>query len=193
MQSQNRTSPKMHSWEHSPEKYSCLNYKSQEVNVSYKLSLLTNLKTLVINMRNLKAIPSWFMELRNLESLTLITPNLEDLDSINQLKNLKHLHIRGCKKESLQKLEIHQLTSLSLINLGLESVPSFISKINGLETLYLNNNLITNLDQLQSCLSLKRLYLSHNKIESIPDFLFEQSLSIISFDSNPLLKNLKDI
>ena len=191
MQYQKRTNSKKFPWEHSPEKYSCLNYKSQEEKISYKLSLLTNLKTLILNMRNLKIIPSWLVELKNLESLTLITPNLEDLSSINQLENLKHLHIRSCKREYLLHFEINQLKSLSLINLGLESIPLFISKISTLETLYLNNNFITGLAPIQGCLNLKRLYLSHNKIKSVPDFIFEQNLSIVSLDQNPLQETLE--
>jgi len=78
---------------------------------------LTNLKTLILKSKSIKAIPKNIKNLKNLENLDLLKSNLKDLpDEFGELENLKILNLERNKFTKFPKV-IANLKSLEELNL----------------------------------------------------------------------------
>lgn len=181
--------------ETNPLECEALSYKGKESALPYEITLLSNLKTLILQMEKLEQIPLWFGELENLTSLTLNTPELKNLEHLFSLRSLKHLHIKSLKQPQVNLINhcSNQLLSLSLNNLELEDLPLGVENFPLLENLYLMGNKIQSVSpRLFQMPNLKRLYLNNNQIKDVSDQLFSSGLQLISLDGNPLTEEKRD-
>ncbi len=125
----------------------------------------------------LEELPSFVLELKNLQKLSLYNNSFWQLDKINELKNLKKLNLaHNCFCE-MPPLSLPNLTHLSIYSNLLENK-------NETDSIGLKNLNTPNL---------KKLNLSSNKITSMPSLLALQNLKILNLSCNALSEILKEL
>lgn len=149
--------------------------------IASDIKYLTALKILRINDCSSVIMPDELGELRALEHLEiagynrLINVNLPD--TAGQLTNLQRLTVfcsTGDRAETRIKLpsdigNLKSLKRLHILNCGLSSVPTGLTKLNSLEELDLRNNRTSNLSgKVDELVSLQKLYLGANNFEQVP-------------------------
>lgn len=161
------------------------------------------------DMRFLGRVPSSFLSFgRTFKKVSLDNPALpiltrgtviEDLDirnpdrSLNgfldQVHGLRELKIEGGDSNYIFDYRVlnksHQLETLYLVNLGIDQMDFGSSKVH-LKNLDLSNNKISNLSFLADVQNLNKINLSHNKIEDITPVTLLKRLKIGIFNYNPL-------
>lgn len=181
-----------------------------------QIANLTSLKTLQIWENDLTEIPFEIGKLPNLTNLTIDSTNITEPPKFTKNNVLKECYIRFCKLTNFNNLcDCLNLDILSLGDNKIREIPSSVTNLKSLRSLYLKNNLITyTSDYFSKCLSLKGLYLNNNpitevsldicnvksltdldlsgcKITSIPDEIVNlKSLSTLYLSDNPICKDV---
>ena len=161
-------------------KLSILNASIKDINL---LKPHTNLKDLFLN----------FNEIKTLEGINDMLPNLQILDlEENQLRNLKGIpknlqHICACKNNLTDISHIKDckyMHKLCIYNNKIKSIEA-LKYLQNLFYLVISNNEITSLEGLEQCKNLKYLSINGNNITSIkPVKDLNMSSLFISKDHN---------
>jgi len=149
----------------------------------------------ILGWENLKQIPDSIEKLRNLRVLYLKGVKLTSLTkSIGNLENLEELTLLNCQLNSLPE-SIGKLANLKKLNLGINNFTSLsVGNLSNLEKLYLNNNQITTLpESIKNLENLKLLKLNNNSIGAFPKLVYNlTNLQELYLSNNniPSLANL---
>lgn len=88
--------------------------------------------------------------------------------------------------EELDESIFPTLTIIRLQGRNLLEIPKFLLKCVNVTTLYLSDNYITDIENLENCTKLKRLYLCHNKIKEISGLDTLVDLNYLALMNNPI-------
>ncbi len=181
------------------------NAKISQINASVLKPVESILKKLDIwNLKLeglcLEELPSFVLELKNLQTLSLYENNFWQLDKINELKNLKKLNLaHNCFCE-MPPLSLPNLTHLSiygnLIENKNEADSIGLKNLNtpNLKKLNLSKNALNYFPRgILELKNLKKLNLSSNKITSLPSLLSLQNLKILNLSCNALSEISKEL
>ncbi|XP_035697785.1 malignant fibrous histiocytoma-amplified sequence 1 homolog [Branchiostoma floridae] len=114
--------------------------KNKNIQLSEKLTRLTNLKLLLLDDCNLKTVPAAVMKLPQLQTLSFSTnENITLPDEMSSLVNLTVLHLDNCKLDTLYPvvLKLLNLQKLNLSNNKKISLPDELYKLNNIIVLSL--------------------------------------------------------
>jgi Leucine-rich repeat (LRR) protein len=107
---------------------------------------MEEVKKIIYKDGNLKILPKYFKEFKNLENIEITNSNVENIDSLKDCKKITRIDLSNNNIKDISVLEF--LEKLSILNL--------------------NKNKINNIKPISELGILKRLYLSYNEIENIP-------------------------
>lgn len=112
--------------------------------------------------------------------------NVQNLEWIEPLKNLRVLNLRSCQIQDITPLK--HLTRLENLNLGFNFINDFtvLSHLTKLQTLDLHVSRISEIDFLKPLKNLERLYLSFNHITNLEPLKSLSSLVEIDLLSNDI-------
>ncbi len=117
-------------------------------------------------------------------NLTKIT----DIESINWLKDLEHLHLHRNNIEALDGIQIlKKLRTLDLSHNKLEKIEN-IEGLEQLEELNLSNNKIRKIEGINFLKNLKKLLLNQNSIREIENLCNLSNLEILEMSRNQINK-----
>jgi Leucine-rich repeat (LRR) protein len=155
-----------------------------------KLQYLTDLKITY----PLSSIPEELFTCSKLVNLDIVLSSYTDIpDSFNSLINLENLSIIGSNNETEKRTRtlpfsissLKKLKSLTLSNLGLKEIGTYITSLPNLETLNLSNNEISKISIVQS--NITDLTLSNNKISAFePSFKNLKKLKTLDLSYNTI-------
>jgi leucine-rich repeat protein SHOC2 len=164
----------------------------------------SNLETLIFSSCNLPSIPKIIGSMKSLEMLNLSYNKISAFESIQNLKNLKHLLLSHNQLSEISN-EFECLSNLRIIDLDhnkLKEFPTFISKLKDLEELYIGYNEIEELPKSESgelfTPNLKKFNITNNHLKEIPEEFLKNYLlnsNSLQFQSNHLISfsSLKDL
>lgn len=146
-------------------------------NSSESLFEVLSLKKLLINSYNKKSSDN-FSKFINLEELSILNSQIEDIQGLSKLKNIKALRLGNLKKlTSLKGLNnLHELVELEIQKCKGIFTISEIQKLNKLERLLLLDS--------GNVPSIKGI----EKLANLKDFIFYESTNIVDGDLTPLTK-----
>lgn len=141
-----------------------------------------------LSHQNLYQVSSQIQLFEKLVSLNLSGNNLkslEGLDFSNQ-RNLIQIKLNDNRFSTFPQ-ELLTAKQLIILDIGfnkIDSIPSSLSSLKFLETLRLHHNHLSHLPFQWKNRSLKRLRIDGNKIEVIPEVVFENHPKLIYFNAN---------
>ncbi len=155
------------------------------------------LQNLEIFGDTLERIDERFEVLRQLESLTIISKNLKEINAnIFYLPHLRQLKIKGGMFTTLPELQLpSNIKTLFCTDSTLAELPETIYQLVNLEILVISGNQLTTLPKNLTLLkNLRRLVIDNNRLQT---FNFLRSdfprLNHLSLDNNPLTPNSKEL
>ena len=176
----------------------------------FQFNWMGNIYFINFSNTNLGYIPSLIGEFFDLSELSLKYQDIEKIDRLNDLNNLKSLNLQGNKIKKIEGLEdLRNLKYLDLYNNqiekieGLENLRSLNTLILGknkikkienldglknLEFLALNGNAINKIEGLDALIKLKQLIISNNYIKKIEGLNNLKSLINLNLKENFILK-----
>lgn len=165
--------------------------KLGRIDPSIPLSIPLDTKELDLSMNELKQVPEWIKDLKQLESLCLYANKITELPEwISELSALKKLELTS---NSIKKLpeSIGLLKNLNIFNcLGnqLSSLPKSLFQLPKLKQLHANNNKIKKLpDTAGQATALQYVNLSKNLLDKLPKgFALLSKLEHLDLSSNPI-------
>lgn len=137
-------------------------------------------------------------EVRDLYELVASNRDIESLEGIQYLRNLRMLNIRSNQIQDLSPLEgLTRLESLSFWDNQVDSI-SPLKNLISLRSLSFWNNNVRDLTPLRECISLERLIFENNQVVSLAGLEKLTNLQWLWFDNNQvrdikLLENLTDL
>jgi Leucine-rich repeat (LRR) protein len=110
-----------------------------------------------------------------------------NIKPITSLTNLSNINMSN-NNISIIPNEINNLIHLKLLDISHNNIKTFDSiKLNKLEILLLNNNILNNINGLKDCIKLRRLKLNNNFLTSIPSTISKlELLSEFNISKNPI-------
>ena len=151
----------------------------------------TSLTSLTISGNLVSVIPDEYIaDLKDLSKLYAKTTNISSIPNITCCQSLTHVYF-GSNKIPYIQLENIQLRKISVLEFSvnlLTEVPDF-SHLPSLLILYLHRNSISVFAEgsLEGLIKLHTLYISYNKIATIPDLLSLMSLKNLIANDNLLV------
>ncbi len=149
------------------------------------------LHSLYYSYQNLKTIPWWIFEIKNLVYLTMTHNELEEIpEAIGTLKNLYKLNFDHNKIREIPTVvgSLSSLVELRLANNQIKEIPEAIFRLHRLYKLQLDFNKISEIPEAIGHLSnLSSLCLENNKITILPRTMLQlKKLSWLSVEGSPL-------
>lgn len=164
--------------------------------INHKLRFNSN-KSLNLNNLKLTKIPKELnglntTVLREIEILDLSNNEIEKIENLSKLINLKELHLKNNKIEKIENLDnLLKLEKLSL-NGNLITTTEGLNELTNLQELNLNNNKIEKIENLLFFSSglnqLSSLKISHNQIKRIENLGFLENLKVLTLTNNEISK-----
>lgn len=157
-----------------------------------EITQLKQLEDLDLGFANMMEIPDFLCKMDTIQVLNWSGNNLEHLPkNFNRLLNLRELNISFNPKLKLDENLLKQFPYLKLLHLGAmeyDWVPKFIPNLTFLNSLWLNDNKLTNLPyDFDNLAKLKVLSLSGNKFKELPESIGNLSeLDNLYLDGNEL-------
>ena len=161
-------------------------------NLPKNFQLCNNLKTLRLNLPELKKIPNSFSDLKKITALTLnnVKGKMPVLNFGSE--SLKKISVYPARNEKVLSSEISGFPNLTFLRLtGITLDFNHIESNTSIESLFLNNVELTTIPKkLLDFKQLKYVNLQNNKIEVLPSY-FNQFTALQNFDltMNPIGKN----
>lgn len=153
------------------------------------INKLTNITDLYLFDNEISALPLSFYELTTLNYLDISNNNITEIDNnINKLQSLYELDISYNFITSLPVTfsQLH-LSDLTLSNNMITTISDEICLMTSLINIDLCNNFINYISpNINNLIYLETLYLSHNKIQRLPQITLN-TLEEITLDDNPLI------
>lgn len=142
---------------------------------------------------NLKEIPPFIFDLKNLETLSVSHCNLSVVsDDIIKLKNLKKLWIGGNRFIKFPRIlsQLKQLTQLNIDYCKIERVPKCIGKLTLLEHLDISSNQILTLPETMINLTNLKIFICQYNDFDMPDFILKlPNLKLVKWTDNDSKKH----
>jgi Leucine-rich repeat (LRR) protein len=154
-----------------------------------KYKLITDLQKMDVRKNNLRALPEYMNDLRNIEFLYAQHNDIEKLPDLSDCVNLKEVHLSNNFIKEIPENFCEKLPNLKVLDLRdnkIEKLPDEISMLQGLMRLDLTNNSISSLPHSLCTLAhLVSLHVEGNPIKSI-------RRDIIACGTHRILKTLRD-
>ena len=151
------------------------------------MNKLGNVKELNFNDNLIHELPSRFLE--NLNSLTLLSLDnneLSDISSISKLPDLNILYLSNNKLSDINSLAKFKNIEILILSNNMLSDISPLLELTSLNTIFLDNNEVSDLSPLRRLPRLSRLNLDNNKLSDISTLPDISSLTELSLSNNEL-------
>lgn len=152
------------------------------------LKWLPNLEKLVICSGSFTSLEQ-IAQLSKLRTLTITDSVLSaaDVKAIASLPELTELTMRGCQLSTIANLAgATKLTFLDISNNTIRDI-SVLSKMKGMEQLYMDHNALINLDAISGLTALRVLKVSHNSLVTTAPVAGLYNLTVLDVSNNGLM------
>ena len=161
------------------------NYRLNDIPIILK----NNFTEIILAGADITDFPIEFTLCDNLQILNLNDNKINSIpESIKLLSNLKELYLRN-NNITMYPFELNQLTNLEILRLSYNNIKTVDITLPKIRELCLTGNQLEELQSIQLCKRIEKLYISDNNIKSFPNLSELSRIKYFRIGFNPIKYN----